>query len=38
MIFVVWALAVKDGETIIEHINVVQGDYDTIILTQDWHP
>ena len=32
------ALAVKDGETIIEHINLVQGDFDTIILTQDWHP
>ena len=32
------ALAVKDGETIIEHINLVQGGFDTIILTQDWHP
>ena len=32
------ALAVKDGETIIEHINLVQKDFDTIILTQDWHP
>ncbi|MDC3108343.1 isochorismatase family protein, partial [Paracoccaceae bacterium] len=27
------ALAVKDGETIIEHINLVQEDFDTIILT-----
>ena len=32
------ALAVKDGETIIEHINLAQRDFDTIILTQDWHP
>jgi len=32
------SLAVKDGEAIIEHINVVQGNFDTIILTQDWHP
>ena len=32
------ALAVKDGETIIEHVNLVQKDFDTIILTQDWHP
>ena len=32
------ALAVKDGETIIEHVNLAQGDFDTIILTQDWHP
>ncbi len=32
------ALAVKDGETIIEPINAVQEDFDTIILTQDWHP
>ncbi len=32
------ALAVKDAETIIEPINSVQEDFDTIILTQDWHP
>ena len=32
------ALAVKDGEAIIEHINVVQGNFNTIVLTQDWHP
>ena len=32
------ALAVKDAETIIEPINTVQEDFDTIILTQDWHP
>ena len=32
------ALAVKDGENIIEPINSAQEDFDTIILTQDWHP
>ena len=32
------ALAVKDGEKIIESINTVQEEFDTIILTQDWHP
>lgn len=32
------ALAVKDGETITEHINAAQKDFATIILTQDWHP
>ena len=32
------ALAVKDGETVIETINAAQKDFDTIILTQDWHP
>ena len=32
------ALAVKDGEKIIEPINGAQEDFDTIILTQDWHP
>ena len=32
------ALAVKDGEKIIEPINDAQKDFDTIILTQDWHP
>ena len=32
------ALAVKDGETVIEPINAAQKDFDTIILTQDWHP
>ena len=32
------ALAVKDGENIIEHINSAQEEFDTIILTQDWHP
>ena len=32
------ALAVKDGEQIIESINTAQEEFDTIILTQDWHP
>ena len=32
------ALAVKDGEKIIEPINNIQEDFETIILTQDWHP
>ncbi len=32
------ALAVKDGEKIIEPINDAQEDFETIILTQDWHP
>jgi len=32
------ALAVKDGEKIINSINTVQEEFDTIILTQDWHP
>ena len=32
------ALAVKDGEKIIEPINRAQEEFNTIILTQDWHP
>ena len=32
------ALAVKDGENVIEPINRAQDEFDTIILTQDWHP
>ena len=32
------ALAVKDGEKIIEPVNVAQEEFDTIVLTQDWHP
>ena len=32
------ALAVKDGEKIIEPINGAQEEFDTIILTQEWHP
>ena len=32
------ALAVKNGNKIIEPINSAQEEFDTIILTQDWHP
>ena len=32
------ALAVTDGDKIIEPINYAQKEFDTIILTQDWHP
>ena len=32
------ALAVKGGQNIIEPINSAQEEFDTIILTQDWHP
>ena len=32
------ALAVKGGENIVEPINRAQEEFDTIILTQDWHP
>ena len=32
------ALEVKDSEKIIEPINSAQDKFETIILTQDWHP
>ena len=32
------ALAVKDGEKLVKPINSAQEKFDTIILTQDWHP
>ena len=32
------ALAVKDGEKLVEPINGAQEKFDSIILTQDWHP
>ncbi len=32
------ALAVKDGEKLVKPINKAQEKFDTIILTQDWHP
>ena len=32
------ALAVKDGEKLVEPINSAQENFDTVILTQDWHP
>lgn len=32
------ALAVPDGDTIIETINRMQVNYDLVVATQDWHP
>ena len=32
------ALAVPEGDTIIPGINALMGDFDAVILTQDWHP
>lgn len=32
------ALAVPDGDQIVEGINSLMGDFDAVILTQDWHP
>ena len=32
------AMAVKDAEEIIEPINSAQEEFETVILTQDWHP
>ncbi len=32
------ALAVKDGEKLVDPINDAQEKFDNIILTQDWHP
>lgn len=32
------ALAVKNGDAIIPIINKLSSNFDTIILTQDWHP
>lgn len=32
------ALAVGEGDTIIPVINHIQGDYDLVVATQDWHP
>jgi nicotinamidase/pyrazinamidase len=32
------ALAVAGGDEIVEGINALMGDYDAVILTQDWHP
>jgi len=31
-------LAVADGDQIVEPINALMPNYDTVILTQDWHP
>lgn len=32
------ALAVAGGDEIIPRINAMMGDFDAVILTQDWHP
>lgn len=32
------ALAVAGGDEIIPRINALMGDFQTIVLTQDWHP
>lgn len=32
------ALAVNEGNEIIQGINALMSDYQTIVLTQDWHP
>ncbi|MGI3184740.1 bifunctional nicotinamidase/pyrazinamidase [Nioella aestuarii] len=32
------ALAVPEGDVIVPGINALMGDFDAVILTQDWHP
>ncbi len=32
------ALAVPDGDTIVDGINAMMPEFDAVILTQDWHP
>ncbi|MGC1497552.1 MAG: bifunctional nicotinamidase/pyrazinamidase [Sulfitobacter sp.] len=32
------ALAVPEGDAIVQGINALMGDFDAVILTQDWHP
>ena len=32
------ALAVPEGDLIVPGINALMGDFDAVILTQDWHP
>lgn len=32
------ALAVPNGDDVIEQINHIQGSYDLVVATQDWHP
>ncbi len=32
------ALAVPEGDQIVEGINALMDDFDTVVLTQDWHP
>ena len=31
-------LAVVDGDEIVDPINLMMEDFDTVVLTQDWHP
>ena len=31
-------LAVHDGDKIISYINTLQGQFDLVVATQDWHP
>ncbi len=32
------ALAVADGDQIVKGINALMGGFETVVLTQDWHP
>lgn len=32
------ALAVPEGSSIVAGINAIMGQFDAVILTQDWHP
>lgn len=32
------ALAVAEGDAIIPRVNALMGDFQTVVLTQDWHP
>ncbi|MFM2350100.1 MAG: hypothetical protein RIR04_1066, partial [Pseudomonadota bacterium] len=32
------ALAVAQGDAIIPQINALMGQFQTVVLTQDWHP
>lgn len=32
------ALAVPEGDGIVDGINALMGDFDAVVLTQDWHP
>ncbi len=32
------ALAVPEGDAIVQSINAIMPDFDAVILTQDWHP
>ncbi|MGV6849350.1 MAG: bifunctional nicotinamidase/pyrazinamidase [Marinibacterium sp.] len=32
------ALAVPNGDAVVARINAMMGDFDAVLLTQDWHP